>query len=273
MKDLKKKNVLITGAASGIGRALAGAFAAEGADLVLADIDGEGLDETARALEGAGVRVVCARADISRLEEVKALAGKAADDLGGVDVLVNNAGVCQVAAMEDLEIEDWTAMIGVNLWGAVGLVHYLLPQMIKAGSGHIVNIASGAGLVGFPNMVPYSTTKFAMVGFSEALTAELAGYNIRVTAVCPGVISTPIIRKSEIRGFNNVQQRRNTVHAIGMSPEKAARIIVRAVMKDKPLLVLTAPMKILWFMKRLSPGLARLLAGALARRMSLDRAK
>lgn len=273
MRDLGEKNVLITGAASGIGRACARAFAGEGANLILADIDEEGLAEVGREIEAAGIKVVCVIADISSQEDVKALVGKAMGEMGGVDVLVNNAGICQVGAAEDLGIEDWERMIGVNLLGAIYLTHEILPEMIERGSGHIVNIASGAGLVGFPNMAPYCTTKFALVGLSEALGAELASHNIKVTVVCPGVINTPIIRKSEIRGFENLEDRISIVEKLGMSPEKAARIIIRGVKTKRPVVIITAPMKILAVLKRFFPGISVLLMRILARRMSLDRAK
>ena len=207
MKNLQGKNILITGAASGIGQALALEFTAAGSNIIIADINEDGMKQTASQIEAKGGKVVIFRTDISKPEEIESLASRAIKEAGQVDVLVNNAGIGFVSETQNVTPEEWRKILAINLHGPIFLCHYLLPHMIARGSGHIVNIASMAGLIGVPGFVPYCTTKFGLVGYSEALRAEIAHYGITVTAVCPGIIATPIIHTSTIKGFNQKMKR------------------------------------------------------------------
>ncbi|UCD86013.1 MAG: SDR family NAD(P)-dependent oxidoreductase [Deltaproteobacteria bacterium] len=255
IKDFKDKWVLITGAASGIGRALALEFTAAGSKIIIADIDEVGMQRTADELKAKGGQAICIRADMTRPDEVETLARRALEDAGQVDILINNAGIASVCEAKDLSREEWDRILATNLFGPIRLTHHLLSHMISRGSGHIVNVASMAGLIGIPGMVPYTVSKFGMVGFSESLRTELDCYGIRVTAVCPGVVKTPIIQTSAIKGFS--EDLRNPPSPITMSVERAARIIFRGIRRNQARVIpATIPGKLLYLIKRIAPGLA-----------------
>lgn len=260
METLLGKTVLITGAASGIGRETALAFAEEGCRLALWDIDGAGLRESVRSLEERGVECACYQVDVSDFEQVEKRAAQTLLDLGGVDVLVNNAGVCIVADIVDTPIEDWNWIVGVNLMGAVHTIHCFLPRMIDRGSGHIVNVSSGAGLFALAALGAYSTTKFALVGLSEALRQEVREHSIGVTAVCPGGTDTEIISHMRIHGYSEKKLERHVGPILKAHPPGArlAEKIVRAVKRDSPLVPTTAFTYFHYYLKRISPWLFRL---------------
>ena len=191
MRDLRGKKVLVTGAASGIGRELALALAAERAVVLLADIDKVGLTETSRLLERESAEQRSYIVDVSDREQVADMATNIEDELSGIDVLINNAGVFVWADIADTTLEDWDWMMGVNLWGPIHTINAFLPGMLRRGSGHIVNVASLGGLVTMPTVGAYSTTKFGLVGLTETLQHELKPHNIAVTLVCPGISAPP----------------------------------------------------------------------------------
>ena len=247
MKDFNGKWALITGAASGIGRALAHELARAGANIIIADVDQEGMQAAAEEI-GDGGKALCLKCDLTRPAEVEALARDALDSAGRVDVLINNAGIAHVCEAKDLSIEEWDRITAVNLRAPILLTHHLLGHMIERGSGHIVNLASMAGLIPIPGMAPYTTTKFGLVGFSEALRVELRPFGIGVTVVCPGVVATPIIQTSTIKGFSD--QLRDPPAVITISPERAAKIILRAVRKNRARVIPAAlAARALWVLK------------------------
>ncbi len=255
MKDLQDKWVLITGAASGIGQALAREFTAAGSKIIIADIDEAGMEVTAADLKTRGGEVICIRADMTRPEEVEMLARRALEEAGRVDILVNNAGITVVCEVRHCSIDEWERILATNLRGLILLIHHLLAHLISRGSGHIVNIASMAGLIGIPGLTPYSVTKFGMVGLSEALRVELDGYGIKVTAVCPGFVLTPIIERSPIKGFS--PEVRNVPRLITMSAEQTARLIIRGIRRDRAKVVpATKLSRFLYLLKKIAPGLA-----------------
>jgi NAD(P)-dependent dehydrogenase (short-subunit alcohol dehydrogenase family) len=261
LRDLYSRRVLITGAASGIGRGAALAFAREGSRLLLVDINGDGLEELEKELKLRGTDCRSYLADVASEDAVRELAASVEADVGGVDVLVNVAGVCVVADVVDTPLEDWRWIIGVNLWGPVHTVHAFLPGMIERGSGHIVNVSSAGGLVSFGLIASYSTTKFALVGFSEALGQEVWQHGIGVTAFCPGVTGTPIVRSMRFHGYSRdamlkFWDRLMSSRAV-VSAEKTGELIVLAVKKEKPLVVTSRPAKILVLLNRLFPGVIR----------------
>lgn len=254
MKNLRDKVALVTGAASGIGRATSLKFAQEQADLVIADVNEEGLRDTAEQIKTMGRRALPVRTDISRREEVEKLCLQAIEEYGVVDILINNAGVALYAEVIDTDLSDWEWILGVNLWGAIYAQHYLLPQMVERRSGHIVNIASWVGLLGQPANGAYAVSKFGITGLSEVLRAELERYGIGVTLVCPGVVKTNIFDSVKLKGFKDTV--REMPDYIGITPEQAAGKIVRAVKKNQAL-VLTDIAKVAHALRRLSPTLAR----------------
>lgn len=191
--DYQDKVAVVTGGGSGIGRALALAFARRGARIVLADIDQPALDAVAGELERAGSRVLAKRVDVGDAQQVAALADAAFDAFGGVHVLCNNAGVALGGRLADLTPAQWDWIVRVNLYGVIHGIHSFLPRMLERGEpGHIVNTASLAGLMSSAGLAPYSATKYAVVAISEALAMECAGTNVGVSVLCPGWVKTRI---------------------------------------------------------------------------------
>jgi NAD(P)-dependent dehydrogenase (short-subunit alcohol dehydrogenase family) len=253
MKDLRDKAVLITGAASGIGRATAVEFAREGAGpLILTDIDEEGLLETASRVQGLGREAVVLPADVSDYRAVAEMIGAALEKTGRIDVLVNVAGIGIVGPVEVLEMEDWRKVMGVDLFGVLHTVSLVYPHMLERGSGHIVNVSSGAGLlVPTPYNAPYNTSKFAVVGLSESLLYEARAHGIGVTCVCPGMVRTPIYETSRLKGLADEMKRElDGLMATAEEPEDTAHALVKAVKEDRFLVVTTFFWKSIYFMRR-----------------------
>lgn len=197
MRDLKGKVVVITGAASGIGKEMSLAFARKGSRLVIADVDEESLRGTGEELKGIAEEVYPKVLDVSVAGQVKAFCDDVYGEMGRVDVLCNNAGVAVAGWMADQSLDDWMWVVATNLWGVIYGCHYFYPRMIEqGGGGHILNTASGAGLIPLPLTISYNTTKYAVVGFSETLRAEAALHGIDVSVLCPGFIATPITRNT-----------------------------------------------------------------------------
>jgi len=191
--EIKGKVAVVTGAASGIGKATAVALAQEGADIVLADVNDERLAEVKGEIEALGRRALTVHTDVSKLEAIQSLFDQSISEMGRVDILMNNAGVHLTGPIEKISIDDWEWIIGINLWSVIYGIHVFLPHMLERGSGHIVNTASIAGLVGWKDpSIPYTATKFAIVGVSEGLAASLKNRGIGVTVVCPDIVRTNI---------------------------------------------------------------------------------
>jgi len=193
MQELRGKVAVITGAASGMGRAFADRFAAEGMKVVLADIEEDALARAVDELRATGAEVTALRTDVANLVDVEALRDHALDAFGGVHVVCNNAGVAG-GAIIDAPIELWRWVVGVNLWGVIHGCQVFLPLLLEQDEGHIVNTASLAGLAALPGLGIYSTTKFAVVGLSESLYHDLAarGSQVGVSVLCPGFVQTRI---------------------------------------------------------------------------------
>jgi NAD(P)-dependent dehydrogenase (short-subunit alcohol dehydrogenase family) len=200
--SLQGKAGVVTGAASGIGRATALELATRGADVAVCDVDGEGLEETVRAVEALGRQALSQAVDVTQMDQLTRFANSTFDTLGRVDVLVNNAGVGVSGALLDVPLEEFRRVVEINLMGVVHGCYAFLPRMRDAASpAHVVNIASMAGYWAAPMMTSYHATKFGVVGFSSSLRAELAEHNIGVTVICPGVINTPIVRTTRMFGL------------------------------------------------------------------------
>ena len=229
MGALDGKVAAITGASSGIGAATALALAAEGAAVALAARRRDRIDELAKRIESGGGRALAIETDVSDEALVRAFVDRANDDLGGLDVLVNNAGVMLLGPIAGAATEEWRRMIDVNLLGLLYCTHAALPIMGAAGSGDIVNVASVAGRVASLGSGVYNMTKWGVVGFSEALRQECARVGIRVTAIEPGWVDT------ELQGHNEnpvvVAAMKKMIGRIGkvLEPEDVARTIAFAV--------------------------------------------
>ena len=189
---LAKKIAVVTGAAGGIGRAIARAFADEGAAVAVADINASGIDETARLIEAGGGTAVAVPTDITQSDSVNGLAAVLEERFGRVDVLANNAGGRIVKSFLDHSEEDWRRMLDLNLTGHFLVCKAVIPLMIKAGGGQIVNTASIASTQGRPNRIGYSAAKGGLLTFTKARAADMSASNIRVNALAPGMIETPM---------------------------------------------------------------------------------
>jgi len=270
VRSLAGRTAVITGAASGIGRAVARACAARGADLALCDLDEAGLADAERELGGPGRRVLARRVDVSRADEMEAFARAVHELVPAADLLVNNAGVALGAGFLDTTLEDWDWIVSINLRGVVHGCHFFVPPMVQRGRGHVVNVASAAGFVAGEALAAYCTTKFAVLGLSEALHEELARHGVGVTAVCPGFIDTPIARNARTRGpWARPEARRLAIESLakrGYPPERVARQLLRAVQRGRVVAPIAPEAWLLWYLKRLSPALLRRLGALLARR-------
>ncbi len=203
MKDFKDKVAVVTGAASGIGRALVDRFAAEGMHVVLADVEAAPLAQAERELRARGVKTLAVRTDVSKAEEVAALADQTLATFGAVHVLCNNAGVGgESAPVWEIPLEGWQWTFGVNLWGVIHGIRTFVPIMLRQGTeGHVVNTASMAGHLSLPFLSPYHATKFAVVTISESLHFELemSGAKVKASVLCPGFVRTNIMSSERNR--------------------------------------------------------------------------
>jgi len=196
VQDLVNKVAVVTGAGSGIGEGIVRAAAAGGMRVVVADIDTERAEAVAASLRDEGGDAIAQRVDVSDFASVEALRDAAVKAYGRVDVLCNNAGVWLGALMQDADIKDWQFLINVNLYGVIHGVKAFLPFMLEQGAGHIVNTASMGGLIAGPPEGLYCTTKFAIVGLSEALLMEVAEQGVQVSVLCPGLVNTDLVKQS-----------------------------------------------------------------------------
>ncbi|MGI9155224.1 MAG: SDR family NAD(P)-dependent oxidoreductase [Marmoricola sp.] len=239
MRTLEGKVVVITGAGSGIGRALALNAAARGALLAVSDWNEQGLAETVELLKNAGVREVRSDAlDVSDRAAFGEYATAVKDQFGRVNVVFNNAGVSHTGPVTEMEYADFDWLMGINFWGVVHGTKEFLPHLIESGDGHVVNISSLFGLVSMPGQSTYNAAKYAVRGFTEAVREDmlLAGHPVQVTCVHPGGIKTGIARHGRVTVGESAANVAETFdHKLArMTPERAAEIIVGAVLSNKP---------------------------------------
>ena len=200
MKNFNNKIALITGAGSGIGQATALELSRRGAELWLVDINEAGLDDTARQIQASGGRCHTQVCNVGSSTDMKKLAKRVHDTHPALDILINNAGIGVAGRFVDTSLKTWNKVLDVNVKGVMLGCHLFAPNMIKQGSGHIVNVASAAAFIAAKDMPVYSMSKSAVLGFSESLRADLHEYGIGVSAVCPGIINTPIVANSVFEG-------------------------------------------------------------------------
>ena len=238
MKSFDDKVVVITGAGSGIGRALALNLARQGALLAISDVDDAGLAETVDQVKGAGVREVRSdHLDVADRAAFAAYATAIVEHYGRVNVVVNNAGVALAGNFEDLEYGDMDWIMSINFWGVLHGTKEFLPHLIASGDGHVVNISSLFGLISMPGQSMYNAAKYAVRGMSEALREEMlvAGHPVGVTVVHPGGIKTAIARNARVSAREDKDRtaRLFDEKLAKMTPERAAEIIVRGMQHDK----------------------------------------
>ena len=272
MTDIRGKVAVVTGAGSGIGRALACALARRGALLAISDVDGTGLAETAKQVRVIGAKVHEARLDVTDRAAVLRYADEVAAEFGAVNIVINNAGIAFTGDVEQMSFEQIERVIDVDFWGVVNGTKAFLPHLIASGDGHVVNISSLFGLMAVPGQSAYNAAKFAVRGFTEALREEmlLAGHPVQVTCVHPGGIKTAIARNA---GAVDGQDPRALAELFDKklartSADSAAKTIVRAVLGNRPRSVVGLDAKALDLLVRVAgPAYQRIVVAALRRNL------
>lgn len=251
MRQLAAKRALVTGAASGIGRAIALRLAAQKVDLLLADINQVGLARTALDARAAGVEVHAAHCDIAQTADIESLIAEAVDRWAGVDILVNNAGVTYYGITHQMPESEWDRLLAINLHGQLHLTRGLLKWMLARPQAHVLNVCSILGLVGLPRVTAYCTTKFAMVGFSESLRSEYGRQGLGVTALCPGFVSTNLFTAARpMPGGHTPKQPPRFMCA---TADSVARRAVRAIRGNHRRVVMEPFARLSWAAKCYAP--------------------
>ncbi|WP_211352286.1 SDR family oxidoreductase [Nocardioides albertanoniae] len=268
------RHALVTGAASGIGRAVAEKLADSGAVLHITDLHEDGLRETRRAIEARGGIVATAHpADVSSLDDVRALAELVHAQTPAVDAVLNVAGIAVWGTVERLSHEQWRSAIEVNLMGPIHVIECFVPAMIHGGrGGHLVNVASAAALVGLPWHAPYSASKFGLRGISEVLRFDLARHRIAVTLVTPGAVATPLTGSVQIAGVDTTSAQfrrlRERFEGRAVSPEHAAERIVEGMLRGRYLVQTSRDIALLHGIQRYAPPVYALIMGVANRLVS-----
>jgi len=258
MSFLSTGVAVLTGAGSGIGRALAQQLAAAGSALALADIDEAGLKQTIESLEGRSAAISTHVTDVAEEASVSAFAEDVRSRHGRVTLLINNAGVSLHGDFEEISLDDFRWLMNINFWGTVYGVKYFLPVLKREGRAHIVNLSSVFGIIAPAGQCAYSASKFAVRGFTEALRHELDGSNVCVSCVHPGGIQTPIARRSRIgAGASESKREKNIARFERLArtpPEKAAARILRAVERREPRILIGTDAYQIDILQRLRPA-------------------
>ena len=267
--DLRGKTALITGGSRGLGLVMAREFAREGAKLVICARDPAELERARADLQGRGADVLAVPCDVTNRSQINEMVYIARDRFGQIDVLVNNAGVIQVGPLEVMTLEDYEQAMNVHFWGPLYTTLAVLPEMKRRRDGRIVNITSIGGKISIPHLVPYSASKFALVGLSEGLRAELAKDGVVVTTVCPGLMRTGSPRNATFKGQHRAEYAwfsiSDALPITSMMAERAARQIIAACRRGDAEVVLSIQAQIAARFHGLFPGLTADLLGLVNR--------
>ena len=257
--DFRGKTVLVTGGSRGLGLIMARQLADQGAHVAICARDGDELERARRDLAQRGGRVLAVPCDVTDRRQVDDLVHRVEGELGPIDVLINNAGVIEVAPLEHMTLEDFEEAMEVNFWGPVYTTLAVVPGMRARHSGRIVTIASIGGKISVPHLLPYSASKFAVTGFSEGLRAELAHDGILVTTVCPHLMRTGSPPGATFKGQNRAEYAwfslSDSLPLVSMNAERAARRILTACKRGEAEVILTLQAKIAVAVHGLFPGM------------------
>jgi NAD(P)-dependent dehydrogenase (short-subunit alcohol dehydrogenase family) len=245
---------IVTGGASGIGRALSEELARRGALVVVADIDTAGAKVVASAIAANGGRAAAALLDVTRATDVERLVEDTVRAHGRLDYMFNNAGIGVGGEVRDLSLDHWRKAIDINLWGVIYGTTAAYAAMLRQGSGHIVNTASAAGLVGEPGLAPYSVAKSGVVALSTALRAEAEGFGVRVSVVCPGFVDTAIYENAIGIHIDKDEFLAKLPVKLVSAPD-AARAILRGVERNEAIMVFPFYARLAWWLMRINPGI------------------
>jgi NAD(P)-dependent dehydrogenase (short-subunit alcohol dehydrogenase family) len=251
MRVIRGKSALVTGAASGIGRAIALRLATEGARVYLVDINAAELTKAVADVKQRGVEAIGRLCDVSDSRQVSGAVQHLLDQWGGVDILVNNAGIAYYGVTPRMSAEHWEKVLAINLRAPIQFTRELLPTLLSRDEAHVLNVASICGLVGMGRVAAYTTSKFALVGFSEALRAELCRHGLGVTALCPGLVDTNLFASAPL-GIDRMKNRQPPSWLLTKS-ERVAERAIRAIYRNQGLVVIQPYARLLYFVKRLAP--------------------
>jgi len=254
MNYFKDKVVVVTGGASGLGMALCQDLGRRGAIVVPVDVNQEGAEQVAAAIREAGGRALSAFLDVTIYENAGRIVTDIVRKFGNLDIIINNAGTALHGETRDLNVEHWRSVIDVNLMGVIYGAISAYRVMEERGVGQIVNIGSLAGLIPVPKEIPYCTSKWAIVGFTNALRVEGRGLGIKVNLVCPGIMQTPAHQNVPYVNVDAGRLVRPRMKFF-ITPEKAARRVLAGVEKNKPIIVFPFYAKVIWWLYRFNPSL------------------
>jgi len=250
---------LVTGAASGIGRETARLLARRGMRLVICDVDELGLARLAEELGPDRCERSCV-VDVSSRQAMAEFARQVHEG-GALDVLVNNAGVGQAGGMLETSLDAWDRVLRINLGGVIHGCHFFVPEMVRAGRGQVVNLSSMLGYFGLPGAIGYSTSKFAILGLSLSLRAELAGHGVGVSAICPGMIDTGIVKRTELPEGVDAELIQGPLDKLyrlrNFGPDRVAQAIEVAIEKNRDVVPVAAEAHAMRWIERFTPGISR----------------
>ncbi|RKH37677.1 SDR family NAD(P)-dependent oxidoreductase [Corallococcus llansteffanensis] len=272
--SFKDRTVVITGGSRGLGLVMARLLLEEGAQVAICGRDGESLERARVELERGGGEVLALRCDVRDQVQVEAMVSAVHGRWGAVDVLINNAGIIVVGPLESMTLEDFEEAIDVHLWGPLYTTLAVVPEMKRRGAGRIVNISSIGGKVSVPHLVPYSASKFALVGLSDGLRTELAQDGIRVTTACPGLMRTGSPRNASFKGNHEKEYAwfhiSDSTMGLSMSAERAARKILEACRRGDAEALVGLPSKLAAAGRALAPNLTALVLESVNRLLPQD---
>lgn len=256
---------MVTGGASGIGKGLCKLLGDDGATVVVADIDLEGAKQTVLTISEAGGQAKPVLLDVAQAEDVQAMLEQVADEFGRIDYLFNNAGVGIAGEMQDIDIAQWRRIVEINLLGVIYGASIAYSFMLQQGSGHIINVASLAGLIGYPTAIPYATTKSAIVGMSLSLREEAADSGVKISVACPGFVQTDFFDSATLLHAKKEDVLQQIPFSM-MSADQAAQAILRGVEDNRGIIIFPFYARLLWWLHRIHPLLIR----PIARKIVLD---
>lgn len=253
MRTIRDKTALVTGAASGIGRAIALRLAKEGCHVELVDVDRHGLEAVVEQAKALGVRAAGSYCDVSRVDQIQATVRRLESRPAPIDLLVNNAGITYYGQTAEMTASHCDRLLAINLQAPIHFTRELLPMLLERPEAHVLNVASFLGLIGTRRLSVYTASKFGLVGFSESLRAEYGRHGLGVTALCPGFVDTNLFSTAPVG--KDQQQAKQPPRWMLTTPERIAEVGIRAIYRNKAIVVPQHYAKLAYYGKRFFPGL------------------